>query len=398
MDFFNIELKKYCKSEDFKECMEIMKNNLTRKFQMDMYDEIYSNFVSDNNPNTIVPNLDKVIKLMILAQIYKDCIFNKSEFPNYSKIEILKEKYNNEHSINSFVNDSYFLCGIYEEFEFSDKKYYINLPTNHNCYPYILLHNAGNLGFISMIKMLFGNPNFTKIPIVFKLYPDNTGPHGGIYDMANMFFDHDLSHMFSTIRNIAFYNIPKILDIVKQINFEKLEFKDRYIIIFLHILIFEKYIESDYINNFNDKIYHLYKKNKYNNANPFDIVDFKNFSSLIKDFDITDFIHIINFLTNNCTELNGFKQKYNDINKLYQEFINESESIFIDKNYVFNTEKYEYLLDNILNESENIINENENKYTEIVIKIENKILEIRQNLVKEFISNNLQPLIDNIEM
>lgn len=360
----------FCKSTSFDECVQILKTKLSKKIQVEHYDFIYDRFVSETNlenfdVNLVIPGLENVIELMILSQIYKHQLFPKYvlefEITDDQRDEIQKYLSIENFSIKSFMETSAKLCAIFDDLLSGGRKYGINIsnfPTNRFCFPYILLHKAGNLSFGSVVSMLFENPTYSKLPISFKFYNDLIGPHGGFFEKPYMFFDHDTDHIKETLSNIANYNVNAIIS--KLHTLQKGTFERRFIEIYLHVIFFEErlyreinYRETGDAIDYTDCV-EIYT---YNNINPFErFYEIKQI--LIDTFDLYDMCYIFKYLfesydlnqyTDNLELLTinfiAFNEKYNKIRHLLKEV--ERDYIFLKENEdkVFDHEKYSSVID-----------------------------------------------------
>lgn len=239
---FELQLQLFCLSNDFDECIMNLKNKITKKSQMETYDSIYDDFVRNNsledfNEDVIIPNLHIMIRLMIFCQIYRKQLFPGifEDFePTPDQLEKFEMLFNiTNFSVSSFIDTSSILCSIYDDEYFTNG---VKLPKKRFCFPYILLHKAGNLSFESLSNMIFEG-QYSKLPISFKFMNDNTGPHGGFFEFPFMFFDHDYDHFCSTIKNIGSYDIDPILNLFRET--VKGTLKRRFVEIFSHIMFFE---------------------------------------------------------------------------------------------------------------------------------------------------------------
>lgn len=261
-------LFRFCGTSNIDGCVKFLKSEIKKNRQIESYNLIYNNFLEIHpesyDENTIIPGLENKIELMIYCQFYNYLLFKQC-----SKCEISDEKINwiislfdTEYSSVRFLFVGHQLCSLYSNRIFDDSNIYskfnypnfrilgspfiffsnFKFPLNRKCFVYILLHKSGNLSFESMNDFLFGNSNYSKIPISFKFYSSSDGPHGGLIPKADEFFKHDLFHMRYLFDNITFCNFDIIMSMSQK--FKKGTIKRRMIDIFLHVEIFEKAIFS----------------------------------------------------------------------------------------------------------------------------------------------------------
>lgn len=234
MDYIESELFSFCEISNLESCLIIIKNMLRKNNQIATYDSIYDRFIEDKtdkklDPNVYIEGLDGMIKLMIFTQIYKNLLFpktysdsvlNDKDFKEITErdinmyVEILIDE--EQYSFKKFILTSNKILNInceneedneYYEYVFGRKSSHFSFPDNWFCFPYILIHKACNLSFESLSDMLFGNPNYTRSPIGFKLFNDKIGPHGNSVLEATEFFKHDLQHSQFTALKAREYNM-----------------------------------------------------------------------------------------------------------------------------------------------------------------------------------------------
>lgn len=380
MEYFNNELISFCKTNNFDDAIIILRKKLTKKYQMNQYDLIYTEFIENNsldsfNVNTIIPGLKNVIKLMVFSQIYKHLLYNTEVSINAKILTLLLKCYKKyEFSVKSFLDISAFLCQIYDDNPSGVIKF--ELPTNRFCFPYVLIHKAGNLNFYDLSNMLF-NPEFTKLPIAFKLFFDNTGPHGGYFVTPFMFFEHDFGHMEITLSNIARYDINKIINYLSNDN----SFRSKCLKIYFIVIIFER---AEIIYNNNNVVY------KYDNLDP--LVEFNDLGDIILlSFDFNDIIWVFKYLFSS-TDITDYSDDYLSLIDNYNKFTLEYDNILIklresisdQLNGEFNPEKYTDLIGSSKMKNEDDIKD----YIQDISKIKST----------EFINDNLKVLFNKIRV
>jgi len=353
MEFINDELKIFCKTTSFDKCLLILKEKLKKNNQMNEYDFIYSSYVSSNELkdftiNNIIPGLQNVIKLMVFCKIYSDKLFPKN-IESYTITKKQLDFFNNvlnktEFSFYSFYKISGELCSLYDICDNSIIKIDLKrIPNNVFSFPYIFLHKAGTVSFETLSDMLFCN-EYVKLPIVFKFYPDSTGPHGGFFDVPFNFMTHDYNHMIIMLENIANYNFSEVSNIIKRT--QKGSIKRRMIEIYFILIFFET-----------DK-YITIKQNVYGNIKPivYSMKDPKDkFCNLLKiltnDFDENDLFYLIKYLmssydldtiTSNTEILTIkyiiYKEDYSTLNNEANEINNKI--MYLSKEKIPNREKF----------------------------------------------------------
>lgn len=373
------KLNIFCMSSDFDECINILKKKLKKTSQMETYDCIYDSFIQNNvlaewNADVIIPNLNIMVKLMVFSQVYRQKIFPGQ----FEDLEITDEQMNFfkftlqtiDFSFNSFMHTSAKLCAIYDDDGYNIGIF--DLPTKKFCFPYVLLHKAGNLSFESLSGMLFENETYSKLPVSFKFVNDNTGPHGGYFAHPFMFFDHDYDHMTMTIDNIKKYDISIITNLFK--NSIKGTLKRRFIEMFANIVIFEniplnrwttKIVESmddpfDFFDDFDDLLIKIFDKND---------VDYV-FKYLLESNDINEYSKdaVVRYIE--------YKNKYDKIKFLLKEIINDDMFLDMNRNETLDYHKYSESIDvndtddiSSIMEKLNIVSDHTNKkFLEAYIK------------------------------
>lgn len=351
MEYIEKHLYLFCEKDNLELCLSVLRNKLKKENQMSMYDNIYDIFIQDKIPeqfdeNMTIKNLNQIVKLIVLSRIYKSQLY-----PKLAEEELisLKEK-TNEQIRKSYCDNEIldfkrinFYIEILNDTNYSFRKLiytilkifindrnevfnkltyfeqYSNYPKNHFCFPYILIHNACNLGFESLSNMLFGNRKYTKLPLGLKLFCENTGPHSGIHNTPYRFFSHDLSHINHVLRNISISNMEIIFDFLKHL--PKLTFERRVIDIYLISIYFENVIE--YIISLKAP-----KNNDYDISNPF--IHMHMFEEIIFSFSDNDVKHVFYYLFTS-TDISKYVTNFEKLKIFIIEYKNRN--ILIDKLY-----------------------------------------------------------------
>lgn len=372
----DLELFLFCRSDVFDECMLILSEKLTKKSQIEYYDFIYDNVVTtfsidDFDENIIVKGLENIIKLIILSQIYKS-----NKHTNNFHYNIMYEIFKREnYSLKEFISTVCFLCR--NEENYLDEKILFKLPKNHFCFPYVLVHKAGNLSFESLTNMIFGHCKYSKIPISFKLFSDEDGPHLGYFNTPYSFFLHDYGHFLTSISQISKYNMDLIC--AKNKLLINNSFEKRCIMIYLNLIIFEN---TEVIENLDYK---------YLQLDPFE--NFDTFDQIIfNEFDIADVHHLIKYLIESY-DINSYTENYENLILNYLDFKNNwkiphflkeisKDEIYEEKHNYFDIQKYSEII-NIQNNDD-------------IHSIRKKLTKLGKKILKEFITNNLTPLFQKL--
>lgn len=264
----------YCRSVDLNDCISILKNKIRKENQIQEYDRIYNEFIKTHtleeyDQNTIIECLNVKIKLMIFCQIYRHLLlphlFQSETNISDKKIEWILSLFEKQYSIFSFIFVSRQLCCLYDNDVFGGEISKVNemfliyneklvelrvngspcvtqfddidyLPTNRFCFPYVLLHKAGNLSYDSVISLLVEDPIMTKIPLSFKFTITlGEGPHGGEYNNCGQFFEHDMEHMHTIMDNISYFNYDDINNRLKDLVKGSLNWKIHALYVFMYI-------------------------------------------------------------------------------------------------------------------------------------------------------------------
>lgn len=319
-NLFNLKDKKirdqlflFCRSVDLNQCMNILKEKLKKKNQVEEYDLIYNNFIRKSTlytNDTIIEDLNRPIKLMVFSMYYRHLLFPE-RFNHIklveSKMDWLLTLFDKEYSSFSFLFTACQLSRLYEEKVFDGNFYegdnylsnyytydetlaeyriigspYVQqinryeLPQNRLCFLYILLHKAGNSSFESIVSFLIDDEKFSKIPLSFKFWiTRGEGPHGGEYDNIGDFIEHDYEHVWSMFCNISVYDISEIKNELKQYVKGSLWYK--IMIIYTFVYMFEtEYKEGSSTNFFDDFV--------------------QKFKDIGKRIDSQDFHYILSYL------------------------------------------------------------------------------------------------------
>lgn len=346
------ELHLFCLELNHEKCIDKLRLMLSKEEQISQYDLIYENYHGLNDSYSIIPGLNRKIKFIALCKYYSDELFCEEENSKISEKWLLS-LFNHDYSINSFLYTACQICDI-------RNRNRINIiltqymPENRRCFPYVLLHAAGVLAFGSMVNLLFGNKNFTRIPIAFLFNDNETGPHGDRYEYPIDFFNHDLSHYYMTINSIKKYDINSILESMSFYNPQTI--KRRILDVFIHSYIFEDDTRSSQqnINMFDD-----FNQRFLNIVTFFDEFDHKYiFSYLMKSVDIDD-----------------------DIKLKYEEYKNNLSKI--ETGYRANMKTYDefdfMLINNLMSK------ENFEEYENELFEKKKAILEVSSVFIKEFL-------------
>lgn len=346
------ELQLFCMDWNHKKCIEQLRLMLSKDEQISEYDSIYENYHGPNDLHSLIPNLNRKIKFMALCKYYSDELFY--EFENSKTDETwLLSLFNQDYSIHSFLYTSYQICNIRNR----NKMPYIirqPIPENRKCFPYILLDKAGLVSFGTMINLLFGNSNFTRIPICFLFNDSEKGPHGNRFNSPETFFNHDLGHYYTTLNCIKKYDINLILDILPT--YPDRTIKRNILNVYLHTYIFEENMTTlgqnlNIFDNFNEKFLNI-----VNEIDQFDHRYF--FSYLMKSIDIDDYL----------------KLKYIEYKEQFSKI--EQESIILLKRY----DESEYMYLNQLMLKEDFL-----KIEDKLFEKRDKMTELSSEFIKEFL-------------
>jgi hypothetical protein len=319
-------LYKYFNCDNFTECIIKLKNTLTKKYQIEMYDNIYINFINIYiiyDENTIIPNLDSIIKLFILVLYYRKFLFNCNDcyldINNKSINWLLYLMEQNNYSQLSFIiiliqmscsisNDVTFYTNeiilkakdkrliSYLQIDspiiieddvnyFMTKSVYISNNSLNKYFYYVIIGKAGLFSFFDITNMLIGsniNNNFSKIPLNLKTHFSITdiGPHRNNHIIPYKMLIHDLYHSNGIINYLNHFNIDELKIVYNSNN--KL-FINRMFYILVWYLLFELPgfdIINDNSKNFNESLLEYFMIN-YDNINFYDYIDREDLDYII---------------------------------------------------------------------------------------------------------------------
>lgn len=297
MDHIEMEIEikfmLFCMSEDLVECLDVLKEKLKKSNQIKNLDFIYDSFIKtitleEFNKNSIIPGLDKVVKLIVFSQYYKKLLFPKKEHKVMSRdiITYLKDTL----LIKNFTYAE-FISIIQELVDLGSHRNFgedVNAFCNsHFCFPYVLIHKAGNLSFENLAENLFGDEKYSKLPLGFKLFDEIESPHNNYYITPYLFLLHDFIHYKNTISNIELTDLSIVHDRLKTM--VKGSFKRRINEIYLITKIFERQSSSIF----------LYEECRieYRKFEPF--CDFDKFDTfMINNFDNIDIFYVFSYIFN----------------------------------------------------------------------------------------------------
>ena len=319
------ELNNFCISNDFENCLKVLKERLKHQSQMDVYDSLYIPFVktlSKNEEywNIIIPGLEYFIKLASLALIYKNELFNEEVELSEEELMFISDSFNKQYTMRKFFGTISQIIDLPYKFLFVGENIYYNLEFSNErfCCIYFLLHNAGNLSFTTSVNMLLNN-DFTKSFFAGKFISSKKGPHGGYFETPSNFIDHDYSHYLSTLESFNNYDISKLITLRNSLPNDS--FQKRFINIFSQAYIFEESIfKPEY--DFNQITYEMKKKPPL--LEKINILDgYQEFlEDPFKNFDNFDHIYLIKYLIESY-DINSklSKNELNNIIRLNDNFL-----------------------------------------------------------------------------
>lgn len=309
MNKIEFELFNFCDETSFAKCLECLRNKLTKNSQIDDYDYIYDSFIDENNmenfnSKTIIPGLESKVKLMIFCRIYDYALFPgkilQREISDYRMNQIV-QLLDMQFSFDSFISAGTLVSNLYNDASFFEDEN--ALPKNRLCFPYILIHKAGQLSFTSMNRLLFENPNYTKIPLSLLILNSKNGPHKNIFSTSESFYYHDTEHLRIVLDNISKFDFEKIRRISKL--YPKKTIKRSIIDIYIHTYVFERQYQIPKYFTKNSIYYEDENKNgiHYDGNDEDDVdEDDEDDEEVIENLDIFE----------------NFSEKFMDIHKIFE--------------------------------------------------------------------------------
>lgn len=190
-------LKKFCKLNDFEECIDYLKLRLKFSEQCNEYDIIYRNYFDSINGvyklSDVIPGLSRMVKFFIISFYYKHLLIKNTKICNDEQLFI--DLYNSIEDNFSVLSMYQFLVdtlnGFFDRY---DGPLIVNTECNRNCgYYFIFGDKSTNFSYDRIVDGLFNSYPIFYIGCRY-VHSDLKAPHNGEFNSPPVFLWHDMVH------------------------------------------------------------------------------------------------------------------------------------------------------------------------------------------------------------
>ena len=361
---FVTNMKEFFKTDTDEELLSELKTNLKRQSQIDYYDYIYNHFVDNNDvinktisQNTVIPGLNRVLKLAIYAIYNREKLYPKVENMHitkklkrylinminddeisiiYFKTSIAKllkvissDEFSDELDENDLVSINYpdmesrnvMYNNMYEAEKLYKPDYSLSIEDqlsntykrrkefilNHElcnvsinkskCFcEYIIIGNSAAITSLDgLIDGFFIHPKIFKLFITANLYETNYSPHADSYTKPVDFYIHDVLHYQEEVRpHLSCDDLQSYEDAYLKCKINNRSFLHRYISFVYWMKFFEGRTKEIY-NTFDLFFDNLKNTLVFKSIDHVDLIYCVKWITKATDFTESDYVNVTQF-------------------------------------------------------------------------------------------------------